>query len=75
LAALIILPILIVGVVIEFSEKRADRRRVGDLPDQARNFHYGKVAWEASREEFSPLYDETKRTLRALPPAANELEK
>jgi hypothetical protein len=95
LAALIILPILIVAVVFEFSGKGADKRRVKHLPEEARSFCFGKEAWrelfrqhgklederarrslfekcqayqmKVSRREFAALYDEMKRTLRALP--------
>lgn len=102
LAALIILPILVVGIVFELSGKRADRRRVRDLPEKAQSFYFGKEAWQelfrqegemedevakqvlfekcrahdmkASRKEFSELYDEMKRTLRALPPRMSDVE-
>ena len=102
LAALIILPILLVGIVFELSGKRADRRRVRDLPEEAQSFYFGKEAWQelfrqegkmedeaakqvlfekcrahdmkASRKEFSKLYDEMKRTLRALPPRMSDVE-
>ena len=101
LAALIILPILIVGIVFELSGKRADKKRVRDLLERAHAFYYGREAWQelfrqeeklederakqilfdkcraldikASRREFSVLYDEMKRVLRALPPRINDI--
>jgi len=102
LAALIVLPILTIAIVFEFSGKRADKRRVKDLPETAHNFYFGKEAWQelfrqegelenerakqalfekckaremkSSRREFSQLYDEMKRTLRALPPRMKDIE-
>lgn len=58
LAALIILPILIVGVVFEFSGKRADKRRVRDLPEGAEVFRYGREAWQELFRQEGELEDE-----------------
>jgi hypothetical protein len=46
LAALILVPILIIGIVFEVSGKRADRSRVKDLGEPARDFLYGSEAWQ-----------------------------
>jgi hypothetical protein len=102
LAALIIVPVLAVAVVFEFSGKRADKKRVKELPEEAQTFCFGREAWEelfrqeaeledekaryalfekcqaremkVSRREFSELYEEMKRTLRALPPRLSDIE-
>lgn len=102
LVALIVVPILITGIVFEFAGKRADRRRVRDLPEEALEFYYGGEAWQelfrregvhederakqvlfekclalgmkASRREFSDLYEEMKRILRAIPSGVKDIE-
>jgi hypothetical protein len=58
LAALIILPILIVAIVFEFSGKRADKRRVKDLPGEAQAFYFGKEAWQELFRQHGEFEDE-----------------
>ncbi len=61
LAVLIILPILIIGIVFEFSGKKADKRRIRDLPREALAFHYGEEAWRELFGQQGRLKDEQAR--------------
>jgi hypothetical protein len=61
LAALIIVPILLIAVVFEFSGKRADKRRVKDLPEEAHTFYFGREAWEELFRQEAELEDERAR--------------
>jgi hypothetical protein len=61
LAALIILPILAVGIVFELSGKRADRRRVRDLPEEAQSFFFGEEAWQELFRQEVEMEDETAK--------------
>jgi hypothetical protein len=63
LAVLIIVPILAVGVVFELSGKRADRRRVRDLPAAAQDFLFGREAWEDLFRQETVLADEKAKRL------------
>lgn len=63
LAALIIVPILIVAVVFEFSGKRADKRRVKDLPEEAQAFCFGKEAWKELFRQHGEQEDERAKQL------------
>jgi hypothetical protein len=63
LAALIILPILIIAVVFEFSGKGADKRRVKHLPEEARSFCFGREAWEELFRQHGKLEDERAKQL------------
>jgi hypothetical protein len=58
LAALIILPILIIAIMFEFSGKRADKRRVRELPEKAHRFHFGREAWQELFRQETVLEDE-----------------
>jgi hypothetical protein len=58
LVALIIVPILVVGIVFEFAGKRADKRRVRDLPEEAEVFYYGREAWQELFRQEGELEDE-----------------
>lgn len=61
LAVLIILPILIIGVVFEFSGKKADKRRIREMPREALAFYYGKEAWAELLRQQGRLKDEQAR--------------
>ena len=63
LAALIIVPILIIAVVFEFSGKRADKRRIKDLPEEARAFFFGREGWKELFRQHGELEDERTKQL------------
>jgi hypothetical protein len=63
LAVLIILPILIIGIVFEFSGKKADKRRIRELPQEALAFYYGKEAWTELLRQQERLKDEQAKRL------------
>jgi len=63
LAVLIILPILIIGIVFEFSGKKADKRRIRELPQEALAFYYGKEAWTELLRQQGRLKDEQAKRL------------
>ena len=63
LAVLIIVPILVIAVVFEFSGKRADKRRVKDLPEAAIAFCFGKEAWQELFRQHGELGDERAKQL------------
>ena len=63
LAALIILPILIVGIVFELSGKRADKKRVRDLSERAHAFYYGREAWQELFRQEEKLEDERAKQI------------
>ena len=63
LAALILVPILITAVVFEFSGKRADKRRVKDLPEEALAFRFGREAWQELFRQHGELEDERARQI------------
>jgi len=63
LAALIILPILIVGIMFELSGKRADKLRVRNLPEQAHTFYFGRESWQELFRQEEKLEDERAKQI------------
>ena len=58
LVALIILPILAAGIVFELSGKRADKKRIRHLPEEAKAFYFGNEAWQELFRQEAKLEDE-----------------
>ena len=63
LAALIILPILVVGIMFELSGKRADKVRVRDLSERAHAFYYGRDSWQELFRQEEKLEDERAKQI------------